>query len=393
MTALNPTFSPRQGALQFPCDTLNQVVPNEYIDALDWFQTAFGVYGWMQLTQNYKFKINQITGAPFLWQAANSCGSNPTKTLSIGQETLEPKENELFEKLCVRDGTYASLFEHLLQYRGETLELTPEMRAILDQFTKTLLENAAQGLRVNLTIGSFTDFSLLSKPAGTDQDVWDAIMATYNTSIGWLSVAYNAALSGYSHMDLSGVINSGDFNASGEYTQNPLDLYDTIKSNAPQMLKNVVASGGIGRFMPIFIVDPTLYAAIAKKADELAASPLANTPRISIREVNVAGTMIPRRYYVIDGTVVVVPVTEIQAWDNYAGFNTYAAYLTTAGNINLGAAFNELPMTDGSNIGITAALNNDPASQDFGYIFWRGFTLTASAFAYRDLVAGTSEQF
>lgn len=369
---------------------------NEYLNTLDWYQRAFGVYSIMKLNRNNKFNLIQATGKPYLWQASNSCVSDPTKTISLGQEVLEPKATELFEKLCVRDSSYGSLlFEHLLSYNGDTLELTPEMRAILDELTQTLLENAAQGLRLNLTIGSLTDIAALpgGKPASTPQDVWDALLATYDSSIGWVTVAANAAAAGYSWMDLSGVISSGDFNASGDYTANPLDLYDTIKANAPSQLKKVVASGGVGKHLPIFIVDPTLFAAIANKANELAAQPLANTARIVVREVQTPGELIPRRYYVIDGSVVVVPVEEIQGWDEDADIDTYGAFLTTAGNINIGGAFTDMPGTMGENTAITAAYNTNAGSSDFGYMFWRGFSVTASAIAYRDLFAGTVEQF
>lgn len=387
---VRPSFNRAQNGVMFPVDSINKLVQAEYSDKFGTYQSLFGVYAHMTLTQDFKFKMHYMQGTPFMWQPHNNCSWSPTGTLQMAQNEIEPCRAKINEENCY-DEYFASLYRAFLKWGGPTTELSPEGIEASNMLLQTIVSNATMGARLALSAGKLYTSSA-SFATGTSSRVIDAFRKTVGTCRGWIELCKNTAAADTSkaHLQTSAVA-AADVTA-GKYTADVLDLYDALLSGAPSQLQEAVVEGGAAGFgtgfYPLLIVSPSIFMKIGEDWRAQNQSALMNKGRISRQsfQITTANGPRPLHVYMIDDTVV-IPLTEIGQYDQYLTGRSHFAYLTLSGVIQLGSSFGALPVVNESNVGILMQVSTNV--EDYGKFKFLSHALLASAINDTNYITGS----
>lgn len=393
---ITPRFNDLRNALYFPTDPLNALLRAEYSDKFGFYQRNFGVYSYMQLTQDLTYRVHYATGTPFMWQPHNNCAWTPTGTLGMDQMEITPCRVKINEQFCY-DEFMGSAYSAFLRWsQNPTIGFSAAGQAAVDELARTIVSNATLGARMTLTGGQLHDPTAVTFEAGTPSRIVDAFSRTVGACRGWIELLIEtAAATGQTWLDGS-YIDAGDISADGKtytgaVTGDAVALYDKIFSDAPTALTDAVIEGGVGgfgaQFYPLFLVSLSIYRAVdaAYKAQKESAT--INEPRISRVPFQTSTDRGSRTIYVyaIDDTIV-VPISEAAQFDQYITGTSHFAYLTVSGVIQLGGSFANLPVVNESNVAVLLQVSTD--AEDYGTHKFLSHALMATAINDTNYIAG-----
>lgn len=389
---IKPKFNTTTAAATFETTSLNKLVRAQYSDDFGFFQRQFGVYSYMQLTKDLQYKIYYPKGSPLIWQTHNSCAWTPSKTLSFGENTITPCKVKINEQLCY-DELFDSAFKGLLQWGGRpNVSMDPTGTQMLNDMVRTIVENATIGARTVMVGGQVHNLASVAYETGASTNVQEAFQKSSAACAGWLKLVATLD-STYSWLEQS-VIDADDVGADGAtFTTNPLTLYDTLLAGAPKKLRAAIQRGGIRGYgtpyYPIMLVSPSVFSAVYNQYQTQNVTAATNKPRITVREFmenDGRGGMRPVLVYYIDNTVV-IPVDEIDNYDEVVTGTSHFAYLTLSGVIQLGASFANIPSVDESQVGLMVQMSQN--AEDYGTTKILAHSLLGNAINDVDYITGS----
>lgn len=373
---INPRFSALRNSLYFNVGELNTFQAANYTDKFGHYQRLFGLYSYMQITKDNKFKIHYPEGTPFMWQVHRSCAWTPTGTLSMDSKEIDACKVKINEEYCY-DEFFNSTYKEFLEWsNGTTVELSAVGTQASAELFRTIVKNASLGARLTLTAGQLHDISDGSDQEineGTPTRIADAFTRTHTACRGWLAlVRAMSTQPGLGHLETGdlgdGVTN--ELSADGrEFTGSVVALHDALYSGAPVELRDAIAEGGVdgfgSDFFPLMPCSTSMIRAARREFNEQKSSVAVNEPRISRREFPITTANGTRTLYVfvIDETVL-IPISEVSQYDKYLNGTSHFAYLTISGVIQLGASFAALPVVNESEVGIKMEVSD--RNKDYG---------------------------
>jgi len=379
--------------MYFETERLNYLADAEYNEHFGFFQRTFGVYSYMQMNRYLKYKIHYPQGTPFMWQPHNSCAWTPTGTLSMATKEIEPCRAKINEQFCY-DEWMDSAYEAWLSWEQSNVAINEAGRDATDALVRTLLRNATVGARAVNVAGQLLDTGTLTFEEGTPTNIRSAFLKSADVCRGWIALARALAAEDsakYGHME-NGLITAGNISSDGEsYTGSFLSLYDAQVAAAPKKLRNAIESGGVTGistpFYPMMLVSPSMISALYQDWLTQKSTTAVNDPRIERREYTVDTPRGPRPMYVyfVDGTVI-IPVEEVELYDNYLTTTSHFAYLTVSGAIQMGGSFASIPEIPGGQIAM--AIQASDLLQNLGTYSFLSHALFASAINDKDMLSG-----
>jgi len=392
---ITPRFNAIRNALYFETDRLNALAEGEYNDKYGFYQRQFGLYSYMQMTENMTYRIHYPKGSPFLWQPHNNCSWTPTGTLSMDQMEVTPCKAKINEQFCYDEhleGTYKAFLQWEASGR---VNFSAAGRAATDALTRTIVENATLGSRMTLVGGQLVDLSAITFKDGVKTRIEEAYRKTAGTCRGWIELARTkAATEGLTHLD-GGWITAADLSSDGTQflgdNRTIVDLYDEMVANSPAPLQDAIIEGGVGgfggMFYPIWAVAPPEYRAVYEQWKVQKASQSLEDARIRRVPYQVQTSRGSRTLYVffIDDTVV-IPISEISMFDRWLTGTAHFAYLTISGVIQLGTNFTSLPVAGESRVAVMLQVSQD--AEDLGTHKYLSHSLLATAINDTDYLAG-----
>jgi len=321
-----------------------------------------------------------------MWQPYTSCSYSPTGSITIGTRELEPDPMYMKEMFC-HDIFLESAYEHMIEYATSgNVDLTPEGTMIFNQLIDELLANAAYGFRITAATGQLYNVDSVSYSPENTANITDLFKRTHGTIKGWLKLAKDLAAAEYPWMDLP-VVAPSDFDATGSFTGNILDLLDELKANARGPLRQLINRGGIvqqGRFSfyPLVLVSTSYFNAIVDRYNFESTQVATNRTRITMREFGGETSPTPQRVYYLDGMLPILPVDDVNGFDPYLAGDTHFCGIVASGNIQIGASFTSLPQdVENNDMGVLIARDNDPVSNSFGQYAVLSHALAKTAIA------------
>lgn len=389
---IKPKFNSVTSAVTFETSSLNSLQRARYSDDFGFYQSQFGVYSFMQLTKDLQYKIYYPKGSPLMWQTHNSCAWTPTQSLSMGENSITPCKVKINEQYCY-DELFDSAFKGLLQWGGRsTVGMDSIGQQMVNDMVATIVENATVGARTVMVGGQVHALASVEYVDGASTTVREAFQKSSAACAGWLKLVATLD-STYSWLEQS-VIDADDVGADGAtFTTNPLTLYDTLLTGAPAKLKAAITRGGVRGFgspyYPLFLVSPSVYMAVYNQWQTQNVTAATNKPRITRREFNVSdgrGGTRPIWVFYIDETVV-VPVDEIDNYDEVVTGTSHFAYLTLSGVIQLGASFANIPSVTESQVGVMVQMSQN--AEDYGTYKFLAHALMGNAINDVDYITGS----
>jgi len=392
---VTPSFNRITNQATFPADSVNAFMREEIYDSFNFYQSQFGVYNYMRLTDEKKYVLHTMHGTPLLWQPHNSCSWDETGSIRMGRREITPVKAKINEQFCY-DEMFNSAFKHFLQWNGRgPLSLNANGIAVINALSRTLAENATLGAHVTLTAGQMYDVSAVTFNSQTPATIRDLFARTIGTTKGWLELLRTQGLvPEYSHLNVSGAIDTlNDINGK-RYIGDPIVLFDNLREAAPFDLKAFMDEGGVigsasGDYTPIFLVSLSVYAAVAESYRKQCVSVTCINPRLSRREFtqNTNRGNKPVYVYYIDD-VPVVPIAAVNQYDKYLEGSTHFAGIVSSGNINLGASFDELPdVGTGRNVGMLMEL--DTSAKNYGNYYFLAHSLFGTHISDTNFISAT----
>lgn len=390
-----PRFNAIRDALYFPTDKLNGLAEGEYNDKYGFYQRQFGLYSYMQLTENNTYRIHYPQGSPFLWQPHNNCSWTPTGTLSMDTMEIAACKAKVNEQFCYdehMEGTYKAFLQWSQNGR---VGFSEAGREVTDALSRTIVENATLGSRMTLVGGQLMDLGTVTFKDGTKTRIEDAYRKTVGTCRGWIELARTKAASeGVTHLD-GGYITAADISSDGtKFVGNNrtiLDLYDQMVSESPAPLQDAIVEGGVGgfgnTFYPIWAVAPPEYRAVYEQWKVQSASQSLEDARIRREPYQIQTNGGTRTVYVffIDDTVV-IPISEISMFDRWLTGTAHFAYLTISGVIQMGSNFAALPVAGESQVSVMIQVSQN--AEDLGTYKYLSHGLMATAINDTDYLCG-----
>jgi len=395
---VKPRFDRGSGAVFFETEQVNALLRTEYQDNFGAYQNAYGVYSYMQMTEDMEYRIHYAQGAPVLWQPHNSCAWTPTQTLSMATDTIAPCKVKVNEQYCY-DEFLNSIYKEFVTWQGggPTVSLSQAGEAASEELARTIVANATMGARITLTAGQLHDLSAVDFAEGTPTRIEQAFTNTVGACRGWIELCRVLSLqAGYEHLE-AGYIDAADISSDGKTylgtTNTATELYDLYVAGAKGPLADAVTTGGISGFGPVFypiwLVSPSIHNAVYRDWIAQKETATQNEPRISIETIQVPTPRGNRqlRVYMIDNTVV-IPVTEVSMWEKYLDQTSHFAYLTISGTIQLGGSFANLPnyQPDGARVAVMMQVSTN--AEDYGTHKFLSHGLMATAINDTDYITG-----
>lgn len=392
---VKPAFDAIQNALYFPVGRLNALAEGEYNDKMGFYQSTFGMYSYMTLTQDQTYRIHYPKGTPFLFQPHNNCAWTPTGTLSMGEFEITPCRAKINEQFCYdehMEGTYKAF----LQWdQGGRVGFSEAGRAATDALTRTIVANATMGARMTLEAGQLIDLSSVTFKEGTATRIEEAYRKTAGTCRGWIELARTKAQTeNLPHLD-GGWIKAADISNDGKSfvgdNRTIIDLYDEMVANAPEPLADAIIEGGIGGFgntyYAMWLLAPPEYRAVYEQWKVQKESAALEDARIERRQYTYQTAQGPRTIYVffIDDTVV-IPISSISQFDRWLTGTAHFAYLTISGVIQMGSNFAGLPVARQNDVGVMIQVSQN--AEDLGTHKFLSHALMATGINDTDYIAG-----
>lgn len=385
-----PRFNAINRTLAFPAKELNYFT-GEYIqDSFDYYQRAFGVYSFMKLNSSLKFVISSITGNPMLWQPHNSCAWEPNALLGIGKREINPSKVKINAEQC-HDELFNSAYEDFLNWDGRSLlKLSESGERCLNELITTVVQNAALGARLALTVGNKYDPSTVTFKAETPAEVQALFSKTIGSANGYLKLLSTMAASAgkYAHLNLSNVFSVNDLDGK-MYVGDVIALFDSLKESAPSDLEAVINEGGAmavsgetnGR--PLVLVSSSIFNAIVQHYNKTCISLACSNPRVTKEMITDRG----RTYnvYFIDA-IPVIPISDVNYYDKYLTGATHFMSITTSGNINLGTAWDTMPDPNSMTNDVGLVIERSTRVQDFGKTYMAGHNLLGAGISDTDQI-------
>jgi len=397
---VRPNFKRQDNQLQFPSKSLNFFAREEVLSDFDFWQRRFGCFGWMQLTKLQKYILHTLSGSPFLWQPHRNCAWDPTGSLRVRKQELTPVNAKINEELCY-DDFFNSCFEQFLNWRGtDAVRLDANGERVLNEVTRMLVEQAAEGARITMTVGGLYDPSSIVFADGVTEEAKALFKKTIDTANGYLlllkSMGADAATR---HLDLPGAFSTSDFDTSGErYTGDVIALFDKLKSAAKPSFRRLINKGSMVRnqtvYQPLFKVSDSIYSAIVDTYNEQCISNVCINPRLTAENiVGGSGNGDARRnttshkVYYIDG-IPVVPLSDVNCYDEYLTGTTHFAALAASGVICMGGSFGNIPSADQ---GVGLIIQRETSLKELGKIYWAAHSLMSTQIADTDYIVATQQ--
>ena len=394
---VSPDINPNTNQMILPTEELNFFMADQYQSNFDFYQGQFSVYSWMKLNKKQKFVLNRMSGNPLIWQSQNSCAWNPTQSISMGQQEFEPCAVEINEEYC-HDEKIESSMEVMLEWSDNPgVDVDEAGEKIVDAMVQTIVQNAVLGFKGNLTAGQSYNPEAIDFTADTPANIVQLFTNSMNACRGWVELLkVKANDQGYDHLNYSDAIL--DANADGvKYTGDIVTLYDALFAEAKPELQDFVKEGGVvgplAQVLPVFMLTPQLWLRLTIEYTEQQHSSPVITPRITIREFtyNVNGRQTPVHVYYIDQTPV-VKVNDFKMYDKYMNGSTYLAAITSAGNIQLGGSFDNLPTVNNGVLDGTGFLVEQSArAKDYGRYYVLSNALMANTIADTNFIVAAQK--
>ena len=384
---ISPRFQASQNALYFETNSLNALARAEYNDQFGFYQQNLGVYSYMRLNKDLDFTIHYAQGTPLMWQTHNSCAWTPTGTLTMAQKTISPCKVKINEEYCY-DELFDSTFKSLLDWGGSaTVGMDEKGRFLVDELARTIIKNATLGARLTLSSGQLHDLTAVTFDPGTSTNIQEAFTQASGACSGWINLVRTLSAT-IPHLE-NGLILGADISTdSKNYTGDALALYDNMLAGAPDKLYDAVVEGGISgtsdAFYPLWIVSPSVYRAVYAAYQVQSVTASMNQPRIEKREFNQAGSR-PKTVFFIDETAV-VPLHEINHFDQYVKGNSHFAYLTLSGVIQLGSSFASIPGVPNNEVAVMIEMST--RAKDYGKYHFLSHALMGTAINDTDFITG-----
>lgn len=389
---LKPFFNAARNQIMFPTGSLNAFQAAQYNDKFGIYQSLFMVFSYMRLTRDLKFRIHYPTGTPFVWQTHNSCAWTPLGNLTMNVMEIDPCKAKVNEEMCY-DEHFESAYVSMLEWgRSPGVQMNEQGVAAVNALTESIVKNATLGARLTMTVGSLYNLTTIDTEEDTPTRIAQAFEKTLGTCQGWIELLISlGTVPGNEHLDDDDLIDAADISADGkDYTGDALELYDANYALAKPKLCNAIAEGGVGgfgfQFNPLWLVSPSIFKAVRNKYIELGAALSTNDKRIELVEYPAGEGRSPLKVYVIDGSVVVIPIHEPSQVEQYLVGTSHFCYLTLSGVIQMGGSFNSIPTVGSSEVAVITQLGQDV--EDYGKFKFLSHNLMATAVNDTDYVAG-----
>lgn len=390
---VKPNFNKIAQQAALPAKNLNIFMKTEMQDTFGVYQRLFGLYSYMRLNKKRKYTIHTLTGNPMIWQPAKSCYFEPTGALRIGKREFDPCEAKMNEEFC-DDELMNSCFEHLNTFANGRKTLDPQGVAVINEAVRTIAQNATLGARLTLTGGQLYNPANVKFNSSATEEIKNLFRKTASTCRGWVELVRGMGEKiGYGHMNLKNIFGEDDFNGTKYRGDIVLDVYDKLLEEAPSKLCGMIDEGGVigntGELssIPLFVLTTHLYKCLAAQFRKECRA-VCRDPRLTQREFSVntgTGSRTIKVYYIDDTPV--IPLHDLNCYDQYLTGSTHMAVLTVGGNIGLGASFGELPDTEKPGVGIL--LERGTSIKDMGKISMASQSLFANTIADSDCFVGT----
>jgi len=364
-----------------PCESVNALFIKEYTDSLGFYQNQYGVFSWMKLDRNRTFVMRDIKGSPLLWQKFNSCSWDPIGRITTGKREVTPQRIKINSESCY-DEFFESAFETLLVYDGQgPVELDAAGVQVVNAFIDELLIRAKEGLEILLAVGGLYDPETVTYAAETTEDIIAAFKKTSSSVQGFVPWfrEYGAHLD--AAVDLTGV------------GVDIFDIVDGLKAEAKPALQTLINSGGrtlrSGRpFMPILVLSDSLFSSVVNSYSTQSIAAAMNDPRLRREPVTSPIPGAPKFTYWID-LMPIVPLSQINGYDQYLDGTTYFAAIWASGAVQLGGSFDSLPTIDGSQVGLL--VERSTRVKDYGTYYFASHALANVGLPDTDYIVAASE--
>ena len=337
-----------------------------------------------------------------MWQPHRNCSWDPTGTLRIGKQTMTPCNAKINEELCY-DDFFGSCFSHFLNWSGTgPVRLDANGTRILNDVITTLTLQATMGAKITLALGGLFDLDAedVVFVEGVTEDVKSDIRKTINTCKGWMLLLKEKGEDPKTqHLNQPGIFADTDFDASGEnFIGDILNLFDSLKSKAKPKMRTLINKGSINdrrglAYRPLFKVSQSIFNAIVEAYNRQCISNVCTNPRLTARDFAGAGNdarsaVNSQRVYYIDG-MPVVPLSDINCYDEYFTGTLHFAAITASGNISLGGSFGNIPDLNTNTVGLM--IDRETSAKEFGKWYWLAHALLATNIADTDYIVASQE--
>lgn len=389
---IEPRFSALRGAFYFDVEELNAFTRAEYQDKFGFYQRTFGVYSYMRLTRDLKYRIHYPKGTPFMWQTHNSCAWTPTGTLSMDTKVIEPCRVKINEQFCYDEFMEGAYKAYLEWTNGVTADLSDAGVVAVNELSRTIVQNATLGARMTLSGGQLHDLATIEFEAGVETNIRQAFERTAGSCRGWIELCnVTSQEAGKDHLQ-NGLIVAGDISADGKtWNKDFVEFYDEMVDAAPTPLQDAIMEGGVGGFgdvyFPLMILGRAQYRGAYRAYLAQKETATVNEPRLRRESYQIETPRGQRTIYVlfIDETAI-IPLHEIAVFDRYLTGTSHFAYLTISGVIQLGSSFAEIPVPGESEVGVMMQVSQDVT--DLGTHKFLSHALLATALNDTDYISG-----
>lgn len=391
---ISPNFLPGQGQFFFTAKEINWFLRQMYADDFGFYQRLFRLYTYMPMNKKNKFIIHSPKGHPLMWQPYTSCSYSETGSLTVGRRELEPEPIYMKEGFC-HDIIMDSCYEHMIQYAASGMvDLDAEAQEIFRQFIEEVLTNAAWGYRLTLTSGQLYDVNAVEFSADNTANITDLFKRTHGTARGWVKLLHDMSLDGYGHLDLN-LTDSGDFDSLGFFTGSIVELLDALIKNAKKPFRSLINRGGIvqeGRlsFYPLVVLSDGYFQAVVDYYNAEASKIATNRMRITKRNFGGDNTPTPQSVYYLDDRLPIIPLSDVNGYDQYLKGTTQFAGIIASGNVQLGTSFGAIPEDiEDRDIGVMVEREDRISSDKYGRYTVLSHSLVKSALADPDYAVAT----
>jgi len=168
---------------------------------------------------------------------------------------------------------------------------------------------------------------------------------------------------------------------------------DGLKAEAKPALQTLINSGGrtlrSGRpFMPILVLSDSLFSSVVNSYSTQSIAAAMNDPRLRREPVTSPIPGAPKFTYWID-LMPIVPLSQINGYDQYLDGTTYFAAIWASGAVQLGGSFDSLPTIDGSQVGLL--VERSTRVKDYGTYYFASHALANVGLPDTDYIVAASE--
>jgi hypothetical protein len=392
--SIAPNFIPGEnGDFFFTHQQLNKISRARYQDDFGFYQRTFNPFTYMPMDRRNNFVVHYPKGTPLMWQPYKACSYESTGSMTLDRRELTPDPIYMREQFC-HDILFDSCFEHMLQYtQGGDIVLDNEGIQIFNTLVDELLANAQLGFRISAVAGQIFDVNSVDFSTDNTANLTSLFKRTHPTMKGVLKLAYDMARVSAPWLDQD-LVTASDFDATGEFTGNPVELVEKIMGNARKPLKVLYNRGRVVtnsrfNFMPEIIASDSYYNAFLRQYNDEGKLSMTNRTRLTKEEFNDPQVGRIEVLY-LDGRIPIIPLSEINGFDPYVAGNLHALMVTGSGNLQIGASFASLPQDmEGRDIGVMIGRNDDMNDDKYGMYTVLSHALGKTAIADVDYLAGT----